>query len=558
MERLHSENITTMSRPENYPGYPTERLIIDVDPQAPLQGMEIPDGPWAFHTTPLPSFEQSLHFINAGYQTDSLGRPLHPWAHTLLSSEQGGIVTGKGAYWNWGPNATADPIVITTEARPRILLIQRSDTGALALPGGFVDSAEDPYDTARRELQEETGLTIAADGQLVYSGPVADLRTTLHAWAETSAYVFRIDAPQPVSGNDDALNADWYYVDELPDQLFGSHAMLVQRALEAIRAESEPTSFQEILALPEHQRKTTLLQAGHMAYKHYTAEHKTIQLFVKEHDPTQFTDPAREAHSRAYLVKEHSVYTHLAAQGFQTIPQQVELIEDSVLAMESFSPDNGWHWRAPETDVSAYTEEVLAAFDALQQTSPLVTDHHDSVAPTYDTFWREGWDAIDDAALAEIRQKIAQFGDAWNEEQRSAARLLVDQLETLRGVALQLDRDCTLFPSHNDARQSNIAWHPTHGVKLVDWSWADAAPKDADATMFLIDLAKSGFTVNAYHQKINKDYALTLIGFWLAHSIWETRDENSKVREHQVASAAAAFQLIQSLPQPALVFSEEI
>ncbi len=220
-----------ITNPENYPGYPTQRLILDTT-GVDMQGMEIPDGGWTMNALPLPTPQESLNFTQKGYTTDSLGRPLHPWADLLLSSETGGTVTGKGAYWHWGPNATADPIVITTEERPRVLLIKRSDTGAMALPGGFLDGDEDPYVAALRELKEETGLADVSDGRLIYQGPVADLRTTIHAWAETNAYLFTIDEPKEVHGDDDALAADWWYLDELSDKLFGSHANLIKLALD--------------------------------------------------------------------------------------------------------------------------------------------------------------------------------------------------------------------------------------------------------------------------------------------------------------------------------------
>ncbi len=215
---------------EQYPGYPQQRLIMKPDLLQELSGIDIPLGPWDHNTTPLPSPEEIAELAQQGIPLDTLGRPVHPWAQELLTSEHGGMVTGKGAYWHWGPNKTADPIVITREDRPRILLITRSDTGALALPGGFLDGNEDPHTAAQRELQEETGFTADQSGVLVYQGPVADLRTTLHAWAETTAYLFEVDTAQAVRGNDDALNADWYYVDELPKALFGSHAMLVANA----------------------------------------------------------------------------------------------------------------------------------------------------------------------------------------------------------------------------------------------------------------------------------------------------------------------------------------
>lgn len=222
-------------RPEHYPGYPAERLTLDLSDEQSLQGVPIPDGPWEIHGQPLPTIEVTQQAHEAGYQTDASGRPLHPWARLLLSSEHGGTPTGKGAYWHWGPNKTADPIVITSELRPRILLIERSDTGMLALPGGFIDQDEDPLACARRELEEETGLELSQEGTLVYQGPVADLRTTLHAWAETSAYLFTVETPSKVRGNDDAISAKWYFLDELPNTLFGSHADLVKMALKTTR-----------------------------------------------------------------------------------------------------------------------------------------------------------------------------------------------------------------------------------------------------------------------------------------------------------------------------------
>jgi len=40
------------------------------------------------------------------------------------------------------------------------------------------------------------------------------------------------------------------------------------------------------------------------------------------------------------------------------------------------------------------------------------------------------------------------------------------------------------------------------------------------------------------------DHAITLIGFWLAHSIWQPRDGDETVRIQQIASAAAAYELV--------------
>ena len=59
---------------------------------------------------------------------------------------------------------TADCIVITKEAEPKVLLIERGDKpfkGCWAFPGGFMNMDETTEQCAIRELEEETGLTVS-------------------------------------------------------------------------------------------------------------------------------------------------------------------------------------------------------------------------------------------------------------------------------------------------------------------------------------------------------------------------------------------------------------
>ena len=62
------------------------------------------------------------------------------------------------------PAVTADCIVITKDAEPKVLLIQRGIDpfkGCWAFPGGFMNMDETTEQCAIRELEEETGLKVA-------------------------------------------------------------------------------------------------------------------------------------------------------------------------------------------------------------------------------------------------------------------------------------------------------------------------------------------------------------------------------------------------------------
>ena len=129
------------------------------------------------------------------------------------------------------PAVTADCIVITREAEPKVLLIQRDGEpfkGAWAFPGGFMDMDETTEQCAIRELEEETGLRVSDIKQIgAYSKVDRDPRGR----TITVAYLTIIDEPIAVTGQDDAANAEWWPVDALPPLAF-DHDEIMADAME--------------------------------------------------------------------------------------------------------------------------------------------------------------------------------------------------------------------------------------------------------------------------------------------------------------------------------------
>ena len=121
---------------------------------------------------------------------------------------------------------TADCIVITREAEPKVLLIQRGIDpfkGCWAFPGGFMNMDETTEQCAIRELEEETGLKVATTYQLgAYSKVDRDPRGR----TVTVAYLAIIDEPIAVTGQDDAAKAEWWPLSDLPHLAFDHYDIL--------------------------------------------------------------------------------------------------------------------------------------------------------------------------------------------------------------------------------------------------------------------------------------------------------------------------------------------
>jgi 8-oxo-dGTP pyrophosphatase MutT (NUDIX family) len=83
-------------------------------------------------------------------------------------------------------NPTPVAVALVPVAKEGLLVVQRNlgrHKGGWALPGGFVDSGESWQVAAAREVQEETGVAIAAEGMRLLDVRTAGLRMLLFAAA---------------------------------------------------------------------------------------------------------------------------------------------------------------------------------------------------------------------------------------------------------------------------------------------------------------------------------------------------------------------------------------
>ena len=128
------------------------------------------------------------------------------------------------------PAVTADCVVMTNEAEPKVLLIQRGFEpykDCWAFPGGFMNMDETVEQCAVRELEEETGLRISDIRQIgVYSKVDRDPRGRII----TVAFLAVVDEPVKVSGHDDARKAEWWPVNALPPLAF-DHEDIMENAI---------------------------------------------------------------------------------------------------------------------------------------------------------------------------------------------------------------------------------------------------------------------------------------------------------------------------------------
>ena len=153
---------------------------------------------------------------------------------------------------------TTDCVIFCYEDwKLKVLLVRRGGEpykGMWAFPGGFLRMKETAEEGALRELREETGLSPASIGQL---GVFSDVDRDPRERVITIAW-YALVKPHEVVGGDDADEAAWFPVDELPPLAF-DHGEIFNAAMERLRRDIhfQPVGFDlldDTFTIPDLQR----------------------------------------------------------------------------------------------------------------------------------------------------------------------------------------------------------------------------------------------------------------------------------------------------------------
>ncbi len=132
------------------------------------------------------------------------------------------------------PMVTADALVLCSrEGEWYILLVQRAHEpfrGMWALPGGFMEMDERLEETARRELEEETGLQA---GRMEFAGLFDRPDRDPRGRTITAVYVTTLKECSSPTAGDDASTAQWFPLHDLPPLAF-DHEEIIRTVLTTV------------------------------------------------------------------------------------------------------------------------------------------------------------------------------------------------------------------------------------------------------------------------------------------------------------------------------------
>lgn len=209
------------------------------------------------------------------------------------------------------PIFTVDSVLFTChEDALKVLLVERSNhpyKGFWGLPGGFVDLAKDKTieDTAKRKLQEKTGITPPYIEQLI---SVGSQKRDKRGWSVTVCYTALIAYEDCSVHINTVSDAKWFSVEAaLSMKLAFDHKNLIEAAHERLRNKALYSivpgyALPEKFTLPELQRVHEIILGTALQKKSFRRRIEQAELLIE----TGEKQASGKRQAALYKMKEES------------------------------------------------------------------------------------------------------------------------------------------------------------------------------------------------------------------------------------------------------------
>ncbi len=137
------------------------------------------------------------------------------------------------------PLVLAGTTILVLNERHELLMIRRSDCGDWGVPGGLMEPGETTEQTARRELFEETGLTVdVLEFFGVFSGPEHYFRYPNgdEVYHVSVVYVTRTAHGQVKLLDGEHTDSGYFAISALPTRIGSPVRPIVQRLAETLKS----------------------------------------------------------------------------------------------------------------------------------------------------------------------------------------------------------------------------------------------------------------------------------------------------------------------------------
>ena len=155
------------------------------------------------------------------------------------------------------PSLAIDLVIFS--GKDHIWLVRRKDTNQLAVMGGFVNVGESTEEAVKRELKEETGLTLKDPPVLfgIYSDPRRDNRRH----TASAAYAIHLDGSEYPKASDDVKAVERVPITEIDTKdFFCDHKTIIMDYLKLLDGKKSASDFVSSLGdfAPDIQRSICL------------------------------------------------------------------------------------------------------------------------------------------------------------------------------------------------------------------------------------------------------------------------------------------------------------